>query len=174
MQSDNVTDFMTRLKKKQKKMRLEEMLSASGWELNDERLDESEACVYLIDSIVHSIILFGCKKADFIDIDSDDYIHWGHFVAAWDVIADPDLPFDDKHKANTIEFVLRALPGVALWHPILNKVLSETEIKRAHILIIIDRDNTYEPLDIILARSDSLLMNTESIQSIIDNYKDSV
>ena len=174
MVNDNVADFMKRLKAKQKKERLKEIVSASGWELNGEFFDESDLCIYLIDSIERAIVLFGCKKELLVEKSIDDYSHWGHFVAAWDVIADPDMPFDEEHKTQTIKLALEALQGVALWRVIVNKVQAGMGNKRPHILVIIDRTNTLEPLDIILARSESLLMNTESIQSIIDNYKDNV
>lgn len=174
MPGNNVADFTKRLKMKQKKERLKEIVSASGWEIDGDVLDGSEVCVYLIDSVEAATVLFGCKKLDLIEPDEDDAIHWGHFVSAWDVIADPAMPYDEKHKEITNKFVLRALPTVALWPPVLKKVLSEADKKRPHILIIIDRDNMETPLDIILARSESLLMNTESIQSIIDNYRSSV
>lgn len=174
MHGNNVADFTKRLKMKQKNERLKEIVSASGWEIDGEVLDGSEVCLYLIDSKDSAIVLFGCKKLDLIEPEEDDAIHWGHFVAAWDVIADPAMPYDEKHKEITTKFVLRALPTVALWPPVLKKVLSETDKQRPHILIIIDRGNMEAPLDIILARSESLLMNTESIQSIIDNYRSSV
>lgn len=174
MPGNNVADFTKRLQIKLKKERLKEIVSASGWEINGDVIDGSEVCVYLIDKTESAIVLFGCKKMDLIEPEEDDAIHWGHFMSAWDVIADPDLPYDEKHKDITIKFFLRALPNIALWPPVLKKVLSEIDKQRAHILIIIDRDNMESPLDIILARSESLLMNTASIQSIIDNYKDSV
>lgn len=175
MTGDNIVDFMQRLKKKKKKERLKEIVSTSGWELNGEIFEESDVCIYLIDDKESAIVLFGCKKAGLIEPEIDDVISWSHFVAAWDVIADPGMSFDEKHKINTIKFVLHALPRVALWPPILKKVLlSGVDEKKAHILIIIDRDNMKEPLDIILARSNLVLMNTASIQSIIDHYKDSV
>lgn len=159
---------------KLKKERLKEIVSVSGWEINGDVIDGSEVCVYLIDSSESAIVLFGCKKLDLIKPDEDDAIHWGHFISAWDVIADTEMPYDEKHKDITKKFSLRALPTIALWPPVLKKVLSEIDKRRAHILIIIDRDNMESPLDIILARSESLLMNTASIESIIDNYKDSV
>ena len=174
MPGNNVADFSKHLKKKQKKERLTEIVSASGWDIDGEVVEESDACVYLIDYQTNAIVLFGCAKKDFIGPGSDDVMHWGHFVAAWDVIADPDMPYDAKHKENTINFAMRVLPGTELWPQMLKKVLSDTETKRPHVLIIIDRSDLDAPLDIILARSDSILMNAESIQSIIDNYKDSV
>ena len=174
MPGNNVADFSKHLKMKQKKERLIEIVSASGWELDGDVLEDSEACVYLIDSQTNATVLFGCKKKDFIPPGSNDVMHWGHFVAAWDVIADPDMPYDAKHKENTINFAMRALPGTELWPQLLKKVVSDTEKARPHVLIIIDRGDLDAPLDIILARSESLLLSTESIQSILDSYKENV
>ncbi len=174
MPGNNVADFSKHLKKKQKKERLIEIVSASGWELDGDVLEDSEACVYLIDSQTNAIVLFGCKKKDFVSPGSDNVIHWGHFVAAWDVIADPDMPYDAKHKENTVDFAMRALAGAELWPPLLKKLLSDTEMTRPHVLVIIDRSDLDVPLDVILARSESLLLNTESIQSILDSYKENV
>ena len=174
MPGNNVADFSKHLKKKQKKERLIEIVSASGWELDGDVLEDSEACVYLIDSQTNAIVLFGCKKKGFVSPGSDNVIHWGHFVAAWDVIADPDMPYDAKHKENTVDFAMRALAGAELWPPLLKKLLSDTEMTRPHVLVIIDRSDLDVPLDVILARSESLLLNTESIQSILDSYKENV
>ena len=174
MPGNNVADFSKHLKKKQKKEQLIEIVSASGWELDGDVLEDSEACVYLIDSQTNAIVLFGCKKKGFVSPGSDNVIHWGHFVAAWDVIADPDMPYDAKHKENTVDFAMRALAGAELWPPLLKKLLSDTEMTRPHVLVIIDRSDLDVPLDVILARSESLLLNTESIQSILDSYKENV
>ena len=121
MPGNNVADFSKHLKKKQKKEQLIEIVSASGWELDGGVLEDSEACVYLIDSQTNAIVLFGCKKNDFVSPGSDNVIHWGHFVAAWDVISDPDMPYDAKHKENSVDFAMRALAGAELWPPLLKK-----------------------------------------------------
>ena len=42
--------------------------------------------------------------------------------------------------------------------------------KKPHILVIIDRANLESPLELIVAHSESPVMNSESIQSIVDSY----
>jgi len=171
--SNNVVSFTftTRLKNKQDRSKLAEVIEDSGWTIDSEIGSvESDVCVYLIDSKEPGIVLFGCKKDEFAKPGTKDIIHWGHFVLAWDVIADPSMAFDATHKKNAIGFVLRALPGLPQWHSIKDRTFKFRSEETSHMLIIIDRENMDCPLDVIVAHSKAPIMDQESIQSIIFNY----
>ena len=168
-----VVDFSYHLQQKRNKQALKERIDSAGWVVMDDvRSTESEACVYLIDSKEVGIVLFGCNRSDFSTPGSSDIIHWGQFVLAWDVIADPGMPCDDTHIKNTMRFVLRSLPGVDQWETFYEKAFDLKEDHRAHILVVIDRKNLDAPLDLIVAHSISPVMNPESLQAILDSYCD--
>jgi len=172
MAEKQIVDFMARLHKKQKKKALKEKISASGWVIEDNgvRALDSEICVYIIDTTSEGVMLFACNKADIPAPHSDKVIHWGQFVLAWDVIADPAMAFDETHKFNTIDFAMRALPSLDQWPEFLNKACNTAENMTAHILVIVDRQNLDAPLELIVAHATSQVLNAESIQSIVDNY----
>lgn len=166
-----VIDFSSHMKKKQNKQALKECIAASGWSITNEVIDtNSEACVYLIDKQEDGVLLFGCKKADFPEHGSKDLMHWGQFVLAWDVIVDPDMAFDEVHKQNTMRFALRSLPRLSQWSSFCDKAFNVETGHTVHILIIIDRQNLEGPWELIVAHSKSPVMNSESIQSILDGY----
>ena len=131
---------------------------------------ESEFCIYIIDTKSDGVILFGCDHSDIPSPYSDEIIHWGHFVMAWDVIADPKMSFDAKHKNTTISFAMRALPGLKEWPATLERSLNRSEDMKSHILVIVDRKNLEAPFELIVAHSASPVMNEESIRSIVDRY----
>lgn len=166
-----IIDFTAHLNKKRQNDALKERIAASGWEINgDVSSVNSDLCFYLIDSKEPSVILFGCSKDAIPPPGSQDIVHWGHFVLAWDVIADPEMTFDDKHKKITMQLALRALPSLPEWSSFLSKALETEENKKAHILVVIDRKDMDAPLELIVAHSESPVMNSESIQSIVDSY----
>lgn len=170
--ADNVIiDFTAHLNKKRQNEALRERIAASGWEIEgDVSSVNSDVCFYLIDSKEAGVVLFGCNKNRIPQSGSLDIVHWGHFVLAWDVIADPEMPFDETHKQNTMQLALRALASLSEWQSFAEKALATEGNKKAHILVIIDRKNLDAPLELIVAHSESPVMNSESIQSIVDNY----
>ena len=135
MPGDNVADFLKHLKKKQKKERLKEIVSASGWELDGGVLDDSEACVYLIDSQTNTIVLFACKKKDFVSLvwagvlwgndSSNDFFLNTHGIATpdywWKVVIRMDtgeyvawiMPNDKQSKAGKIDSYLVSIEELA-------------------------------------------------------------
>ena len=80
------------------------------------------------------------------------------------------MPFDETHKLNTMQLALRALPGLTEWQSFSERAFSTEGAKKPHILVIIDRANLESPLELIVAHSESPVMNSESIQSIVDSY----
>ena len=166
-----VIDFTAHLQKKRQAEALKERIAASGWDIDgDVSSIDSEICFYLIDSKESGVVLFGCSKDSIPAPGSLEIVHWGHFVLAWDVIADPEMPFDETHKLNTMQLALRALPGLTEWQSFSERAFSTEEAKKPHILVIIDRANLESPLELIVAHSESPVMNSESIQSIVDSY----
>ena len=166
-----VIDFTARLQKKRHAEALKERIAASGWDIDgDVSSDGSEICIYLIDSKESGVVLFGCSKDSIPTPGSVEIVHWGHFVLAWDVIADPEMQFDETHKLNTMQLALRALPGLTEWQSFSERAFTAEGAKKPHILVIIDRANLESPLELIVAHSESPVMNSESIQSIIDSY----
>lgn len=171
MRKGIVVNFTSHLHNKFQTEILKERITDSGWTIDsDVSSVDSEVCVYLIDNKEDGIVLFGCKKNDFPEPDSNKVIHWGHFVLAWDVIADPSMSFDEIHKNNTMQFALRALPGLPEWSSFSEKAFSTKEMQKAHILVIIDRKNMDSPLELIVAHSELPVMNSESIESIVASY----
>lgn len=169
--SSKVINFSDHLKKKQDRAALKERIAISGWDIDNEVKGlDSEVCIYLIDSKEDGVILFGLKKADFPASDSEEVIHWGHFVLAWDVIADPKMAFDDTHKKVTMDFAVKALPSLSEWSSFAERAFDTAPDHKAHILVIIDRKNLDNPLELIVAHSTAPIMNPESIQSIVDSY----
>ncbi|MBL4869291.1 MAG: hypothetical protein JKY67_23255 [Pseudomonadales bacterium] len=71
-----------------------------------------------------------------------------------------------------MKFALRALPGLKEWPSIKERAFNTRPGQKSHILIIIDRENMDNPLELIVAHSESPIMNQESIRSIVDNYLD--
>ena len=169
-----IIDFSAILKKKQDREMLKERISVSGWTITDEVLaTNSDACVYLMDSQEEGVLLFGCKRSDFSEPNSNNIITWKDFVLAWDVIADPEMAFDETHKQNTMKFSLRALPSLEQWIPFTEKAFDMKPNLKVHIFVIIDRMNLEAPLILIAAHSDTPVMNRESINAIVDTYLDS-
>ena len=169
--TNDVIDFEVHLRKKRQKVALKQTIASAGWEIDaDVQAIDSDLCVYLMDSKEPAIVLFGCKEDLLLPSNHKDIIHWGHFVLAWDTIADPDMHFDETHKINTMKFALRALPGLDIWSEVLQKIVTRPAGKRAHILIVIDREDLEHPLDIIIAYSESAVMNTKSINTIVNKY----
>jgi len=173
MSENVVLDFSTHLKRKQDKERLKEIINTSGWEMDYfdfVRSGNSEICIYLIDTREKGILLFGCDMAELDTLGSEKTIHWGHFVLAWDVIADPEMPFDEVHKNNTMEFAVRALSGLSEWKSFSHKAFNTAPGKKAHIMVLVDRNNMEQPQELIVAHSESPVLNVESVQSIVGNY----
>lgn len=169
--STSVIDFTARLNKKRQTEALKERIAASGWDIDSDISSvESEVCFYLIDSKDAGVVLFGCSKKNIPDNGSPEIVHWGHFVLAWDVIVDPEIPFDETHKQNTMELAIRSLPSLPQWKEFADRAFCTDEENKPHILVIIDRANLDSPMDLIVAHSKSPVMNSESIQSIVDNY----
>lgn len=169
MHNKNIINFTARLNKKRDKEKLRECLAASGWEIDcDIESVDSEICIYLIDSQEDGIVLFGCKNSDLTR--KTKTLPWNQFVLAWDVIADPGMPFDETHKRNTMDFALRALPGLSNWPAFSKNAFEVEDGKKLHILVIIDRSDMESPLELIVAHSNSPVMNSESVQAIIDSY----
>ena len=166
-----VADFSKHLKNKRDSEILKKRIETAGWSITaDVRDNDSEITVYLIDSKEDGIVIFGCKKADFPNLGSPDIIHWGHFVLAWDVIADPDMAFDDEHKKNTMQFAVRALPALDEWPSFSKRAFDTENGKKSHILIIVDRNDMLQPMELIAAHSTSPVMNVESVKSILSSY----
>ena len=173
MGGNTVIDISARLARKRDLEKLKERIAASGWDIDSEDVNlQAELCVYLIDSKESCVVLFCCNKDSFPDrdINPEDIVHWGHFVLAWDVIADPTMPFDRKHKEVTIGMVRKALLGVEGWPDTHRKLFGTADGNTPHLLVVIDRDNSEFPLDLIVARTNSPVLNSESVHKIVNNY----
>lgn len=167
--NNNVIDFISHFKEKQKKARLTEELSASGWEITDE-LDSisSDVCVYLMDTKEPCVVLFGVSHAELSM--NKDVTDWQHFVLAWDVIADPEMPFDEVHKQSTIGMFLKALSGIEDWETFRARLAGAKDNKKPHLLVLIDRENTQSPRELIVAYSEASVLNADSLHAIVNSY----
>lgn len=171
MSNKNVIDFISHLKKKQSKERLTEEILVSGWEITDDiNSIDSELCIYLIDTKEPGIILFGVSLDDLPSPASKHGIDWKHFVMAWDVIADPEMPFDKTHKQMTMDMSLKALSGLDEWNNCHERISQTDNQKKAHLLVLINRENMSAPEDLIIAYSESNVLNADSVQAIINSY----
>ena len=151
---------------------LKKNISNAGWSINsDPAASLSEACVYLVDTSEPAILMFGCA-VDKLALNSQTSVHWGHFVLAYDVIADPEMPFDETHKNITIEMAISSLPGLPVWGGVHKKIMSAGDGYKPHIVVVIDRANMEQPAQIIVAYSTEPLMNEKSITSIVRGYLD--
>jgi hypothetical protein len=173
--SNSIIDFEKHMNLKRQKEALKKIIESSGWTI-DTPVDsiESDICIYLIDSKESCVVLYGCQLEQILSPGHKNNIHWGHFVLAWDVIADPRMNFDEVHKNNTIEFSLRALPGLGMWNNIEQKIKDKPDNSKAHVLVFIDRENMNAPLEVIVAYSEAAVMNGASINAIVKEYVDSV
>ena len=171
MSHNTVIEFGPRLRKKREKAHMKKRIANAGWIIDgDVQNTDSDVVVYLMDCDEAATILYGCKKTDFPELGSKEIIEWRYFLGAWHVIADPDMGFDQKHKEVTMGFALRALPGLAEWPAIATQAFSTKPSDRAHIFVISDRDDIEGPMAIIVAHSTAPVMNTESVQAILDSY----
>lgn len=167
----NVINFISHFEKKQHKQRLAEELNASGWEITDEIGNlESEVCVYLMDTKEACVILFGTDLASIPVTSDNDSINWQNFVLAWDVIADPEMPFDETHKQSTISMSLKALSGIEDWETFRGRLAGAKDTKKPHLLVLIDRDNSQSPRELIVAYSESNVLNADSLHAIMNSY----
>lgn len=116
------------------------------------------------------VILFGTKFDQLPIAGEKASIDWQHFVLAWDVIADPEMPFDQTHKRSTMDLSLSALGGVENWESCRKRLCGAQDNKRPHLLILIDRENMNAPRELIVAYSESRVLNTESLRAIVDSY----
>lgn len=167
----NVIDFISHFDKKQHKQRLAEKLNASGWDITDE-IDSlgSELCVYLMDTQESCVILFGTDLSSTPVTDDRDSITWQNFVLAWDVIADPEMPFDETHKQSTIDMSLKALSGIEDWETFRARLAGAKDNKKPHLLVLIDRENTQSPCELIVAYSEASVLNADSLHAIVNSY----
>ena len=87
MSNTNVIDFISHFDKKQRRERVREQLSASGWDVAaaTDVLD-SDVCVYLMDTKESAVVMYGTSFSKLPDEDEVPSIDWQHFVLAWDVI----------------------------------------------------------------------------------------
>ena len=150
---------------------MKKRIAGSGWTIEDDvqRLD-SEVVVYLMDSEEAAVLLYGCKKTDFPEPGSGKIIEWKHFLGAWHSIADPVMGFDDRHKEVTMEFSQWALPSLAEWPGIVNLAFNTKHGNRTHLFVVSDRNDIEGPMTIIVAHSTEPVMNTKSVQAILDAY----
>lgn len=170
-----IIDFTARLNQRRQNEALKERAVAVGWKIDRGiSTQNSDVCFYIIDRVEPSVLLFGCRKESIPLSGSPEIVHWGHFVLAWDVIADARMSYDEQHKKNTMELVLRALPSLSEWREFQKRAFSIAAGKKAHILVVVDRNNLEAPLELIVAHSESQVMNAESIQSIVENYTKSL
>lgn len=169
MSESNIIDFKSSLANKQQKERLKADIAKKGWAIDHVSSTHSDLCVYIMDSTECGIILFGCG-VDKFNISSNEIIHWGHFVLSWDVIADPSMPYDSTQKITVIELLVKALPGLKNWSEVSEKISNNNNEGKAHILIIVDRKDFEQPLDIIVARSNAVVLNSKSITAILREY----
>ena len=171
MGNGNVIDFVSYLKRNQSKERLAEEIEASGWEITHEiNSVDSDLCVYLIDTKESGIILFGLSVDELPAPSSNQSIDWQHFVMAWDVIADPEMPFDETHKQTTMGMSLKALSGLDEWVNCYRRICQKRGQKKSHLLVLINRENMSTPEDLIIAYSESKFLNTDSLHAIINSY----
>lgn len=169
--SNAIIDFTARLNQKRQHEALKERVAASGWDIDsDSETVNSDICFYIIDRVEPGVLLFGCSKENIPHPGSSEIVHWGHFVLAWDVVADPKMAYDMIHKKNTMLLALRALPSLPEWEDFQERAFTIETGKKAHILVVVDRKNLEAPLELIVAHSEAPVMNAESIQAIVDSY----
>ena len=166
----NVINFIPHFEQKKNRQRIEEELNASGWEITDEiNCLDSDFCVYLMDTKEQCVILFGAKLES-LPLTGGASIDWHHFVLAWDVIADPEMTFDETHKRHTIDMSLSALSGITEWDHCCERICKVESNKTPHLLVLIDRKNIEMPAELIVAYSESKVLNTDSLHAIVNSY----
>ena len=171
MKVSNVINFIPHFEQKKNRQRIEEELNASGWEITDEiNCLDSDFCVYLMDTKEQCVILFGAKLES-LPLTGGASIDWHHFVLAWDVIADPEMPFDETHKRHTIEMSLSAVSSIDAWANCRDRLCTASDNKKPHLLILIDRENMRSPKELIVAYSESNVLNADSLHAIVDSYQ---
>lgn len=171
MGNGNVVDFFPHFKRKQNKQLLQEKVNAAGWEMDTEITGiDSDVCLYLMDTKESSLILFGTQFEHLPTVDAA--VSWKNLVLAWDVIADPEMPFDETHKRSTIELSLECLAGVENWASCRERLLNvqKEKEKRAHLLVLIDREDTQGPRELIVAYSKDPVLNKDSLHAIVESY----
>ena len=136
---------------------LEAELASAGWISTFRSLpDESTLQVYVVDTIVPSVALIGLNRADFMKRAVAGKIHWGHFVLAWDVLVDPELPHDDVHRISTMNLLIDSLATTTAWLKIKSEILGQPYSK---IFIAVDRSNMEEPGGYRIERSENISLN---------------
>lgn len=168
MSNTNVIDFISHFDKKQRRERVREQLSASGWDVSAATdVLNSDMCVYLMDTKESAVLMYGTSFSKLPNENEVPSVDWQHFVLAWDVIADPEMPFDETHKRATIELSLSVLSSIDNWGICRERLCSEQD-KKPHLLVLIDRENMMAPKELIVAYSESQVLNADSLQAIVN------
>lgn len=172
MTDQKVIDITGLLKKKADKENMKSVIQASGWDIDEKAVSyDSQVCIYLVDTTEPGILLFGLSKNELPSPSNTDHVHWGHFVLAWDVIADPEMPFDDLHKQTTMNISVKALSTLDEWPAIHEKLVNAKGDNKAHLIILIDRKDMESPKELIVAYSTAPVLNSDSLAAIVDNHE---
>lgn len=167
--AENVILFEPHLRERQRKARLEDVLTKqitkSGWTLaGQEKAPSSDVCVYLLDSDNDAAVAFGTSFATIAACHAGE---WTDLVNAWEVIADPDLPCDMAHIEVTAELAQRAILSARLMPN-----LSVPEGQRLHLILVINREDLTQPCAVVPAVSDAPILNATSVQVIVKSWMD--
>tara|TARA_R110002167_G_scaffold204404_9_gene408566 strand:- start:46938 stop:47468 length:531 start_codon:yes stop_codon:yes gene_type:complete len=165
MCSAKVVSIVPRLEAQQEKQRLSELLARelddSGWTLaGSVEAGDSEVCVYLLDSETDAALVFGSQRSEF---PISSLLDWPDLIQAWEVVADPELAFDDEHLRVTTVLAQQAISHAGL----LPELSAVGDGQRVHLIVVLDRDDWTKPAFSLVAVSSAPVLDAVSVKSVL-------
>jgi len=151
-----------------------ESLSSSGFSAANLKSNYSDIVMYVSDSRETGVLVFGFSLSELSSINQSEYLSWPHIVQVWEIIANPELGFDEIYKKNAIQYIIKSLPVLKSWKILVNEIASKEKGLTTHLFVEIDRDNINEPNSIHICQSPNKILNEKSANKIKANTENLV
>jgi hypothetical protein len=145
---------------------LEQSLTTSGFADVNIKSNRSDVVMYVSDSLESGVLVFGFSLNALTKINQSEYLSWSHVVQVWEIIANPELGFDETYKKNAIQYIIKSLPGLKSWSSISKKMKSQRKDLTTHLFLEVDRGNINEPNSIHITQSQLKILDDEAAETI--------
>lgn len=150
-----IIDLTSIIKQRKSNGQLVESLAKNGWSVRTGgEFNNGSVIIYLKDMFSESVLAFGLDKNSFMAEVSRGEVHWGHFVLAWDVVIDTELPHDDIHINETMKIFIKSLGRLKIRTEILNYCEGAGSFG---IIVVVDRNNMEEPFSYEIKEIDEMI-----------------
>lgn len=152
---DNIYDLTAILKLQRNASLLIETLLDDGWVVSGgKETRKVSGVICLKDHSSDVVLAFGLDKKAFSAEVAKCNVHWGHFVLAWDVLVDPELPHDDVHRAETLKMFLASFGTIESSKEFLNDV---NHLQSFGLVVVVDRCKLDGPISYELVTIEKII-----------------